>query len=156
MNSSSSFTTVVVGGLAVHVYGLASLPPTSPSIPASPIAVLFLLHGRYGAALEPKTVAAATALVQHAAEQRQQAGSASSRPLLVVTFDQRNHGERVVDMHKNKGWKDKFDKDAVDESDELDNLSHASDMLAIQSESSGHHMSSLATRIRRSRTANLD
>lgn len=54
--------------------------------------------------------------------------------MIIVSFDQRNHGERLVNINKNRGFKDNFNflpKLARGEG-ELDNESHAVDMYNIQ------------------------
>lgn len=105
---------LTVGGLPITVFGLSSSAPSPKGL-----AVLFLCHGRFGSAADPKIAAFATSLVAHA---RAQLGTSPGKDLLVVTFDQRNHGERVVDKARNKGWKDRG------EVAEVDNVSHAVDM----------------------------
>lgn len=117
---------LTVGGIATQVYGVSSLPSSTPN----GLAVLFLLHGRFGSAAEASTVSWANSFLDHTRAEREKAGE--GKELLVVTFDQRNHGERTVDAIKNKGWKDRA---GVGEG--LDNVGHAVDMLAIQSECTG-------------------
>ena len=112
-----------VGGLPVQVFGLDAVSPPSPH----GLAVLFLCHGRFGCAADPKIAAFATSLVTHA---RAELAKAPGKDLLVVTFDQRNHGQRVVDQTRNKSWRDHG------EVAELENVSHATDMYSIQSECS--------------------
>lgn len=122
---SASARRVVVGGITTQVYGVDALPTDTST---SGLAVLFFLHGRFGKAEEPKMIKWAKAFVDSAREQRRAAGG-SGKSLIVVTFDQRNHGDRTVDAVKNKSWKDK-----VGDGDDLDNPLHAQDMLSIQSE----------------------
>ena len=57
-------------------------------------------------------------MLDYAQEQRK-AGK-EGKDLLVVAFDQRNHGERIVDSLGNESWEK--------------NKGHAIDMYAIQSE----------------------
>ncbi|GAA6062521.1 hypothetical protein JCM10212_001571 [Sporobolomyces blumeae] len=126
--------TYTVGGLPVHVYGLERLGQGEGR--RRDVAVLFLLHGRLGRASHPLISTFANRLV---------AGPESSPPrqegdldLVVVTFDQRNHGHRVVDYERNLGWReggkmrDQERKERGVRDDELDNESHAVDMMAIQ------------------------
>ena len=132
--SPANSTTLTVGGLPVQVYGVDHLSPTSI---AKPVAVLFLLHGRFGAASDKLISTFASTLLTAPI------GSSDARhkDLLVVTFDQRNHGHRTVAREKNFGWKEGGKRRAKEREDqgmkeeELDNLSHAVDMMAIQSES---------------------
>ncbi|SCZ99637.1 BZ3500_MvSof-1268-A1-R1_Chr3-1g06176 [Microbotryum saponariae] len=112
-----------IGGIAAHVYGLSSplLRNTSSGVPdtAEGVTVLFFLHGRFGHSLEPRYVKP----IQSFLEAAERAG----KKLVVIAFDQRNHGQRTVDKDRNKGWKD--DGTKVGESN---NESHAGDMIAIQ------------------------
>ncbi|GAA6006723.1 hypothetical protein JCM11491_003157 [Sporobolomyces phaffii] len=125
-------TAFTVGGLPVQVYGLDSLSPTSIS---KPLSVLFLLHGRFGAASDKLIATFASTLlaapVGHSHHDR-------TKDLVVVTFDQRNHGHRTVEREKNFGWREGGKKRAQDrrdqgiQDDELDNPFHAVDMMSIQ------------------------
>ncbi|GAA5984014.1 hypothetical protein JCM5350_004992 [Sporobolomyces pararoseus] len=123
--------TLTLGGLPVHVYGLDQLSPTSIK---KPISVLFLLHGRFGAASDKLIGTFASTLLTPPigfTEQRE-------KDLIVVTFDQRNHGHRTVEREKNFGWKEGGKKRAAErqekgmKDEDLDNLSHAVDMMSMQ------------------------
>lgn len=114
-------TSLSIGGIPLTVYGLSSTPPSPHGT-----AVLFLLHGRFGSAAQPRLVAFANSLVAHAKNSQERS---AGKDLLVVTFDQRNHGERGVDPERNKGWRDK------EVSEQIENESHAVHMYSIQSES---------------------
>jgi len=125
----------VIGGLPVQVYGLGDhLSPTSI---AKPLSVLFLLHGRLGRASHPLISQFATTLLTPPIGFKEQE---RQKDLIVVTFDQRNHGHRVVENEKNLGWKEGGKKRAKEreekgiKEEELDNVSHAVDMMAIQGE----------------------
>lgn len=111
-----------VGGIQTQIYGLHNLTPSPDGL-----AVLFFLHGRFGSAAERNIVKWANSFVSNAATEREKAGG-KGKQLVVVTFDQRNHGERTVDSEKNKGW-----REGKSEAEGLDNEAHAVDMLAIQS-----------------------
>ncbi|BGP43711.1 hypothetical protein JCM10449v2_007756 [Rhodotorula kratochvilovae] len=121
---------LVVGGLPVSVYGLEALTQGQ-----SDVAVCFLLHGRMGRAAHPLIDRFAQRLVAYAAEQR---AHNDGWDLIVVTFDQRNHGHREVDRERNLGWAEGGKKHAQERKDkgvqdhELDNVAHAVDMMAIQ------------------------
>ncbi|GAA5902328.1 alpha/beta hydrolase family protein [Sporobolomyces salmoneus] len=131
-STSPPATTFTVGGLPIQVYGLESLSPTSI---AKPIAVLFLLHGRFGAASDKLISTFASTLLSPPVGPTV---PKTQSDLLVVTFDQRNHGHRTVEREKNFGWKEGGKKRAKEreeqgmKEDELDNASHAVDMMAIQ------------------------
>ncbi|OSX59075.1 hypothetical protein POSPLADRAFT_1151946 [Postia placenta MAD-698-R-SB12] len=108
--------TLNVGGIAVHVYSTPSATDAS-----APVSVLFFLHGRTGSAQDSEWVAEST--LGWIDEQRKASGK-SAEDLLIVTFDQRNHGARVVDLHSNSGWR---------EQPPAKNDRHALDMYAIHS-----------------------
>lgn len=130
----SSPQTYTVGGLPLQVYGIDHLAPTSL---AKPLSVIFLLHGRLGSATHPLISKFATTLLTPPIGFKEQE---RQKDLIVVTFDQRNHGHRVVENEKNLGWKEGGKKRAKEreekgiKAEELDNMSHAVDMMAIQSE----------------------
>ncbi|THH02614.1 hypothetical protein EW026_g333 [Hermanssonia centrifuga] len=98
--------TVVIAGLPVHVYSEGGLEAIS-----GPVSVLFLLHGRMGSAHQIDSVAEEAMKV--VSEKRQ--SKEASIGLIVVTFDQRNHGERLVDTFANGAWKENGnDRHAID------------------------------------------
>ncbi|KAH9930068.1 Alpha/Beta hydrolase protein [Fomitopsis serialis] len=106
--------TIVIGGITVNVY---SLPGATE--PSAPVAVLFFLHGRTGKAGDCEWVAHST--LEWTDELRMSAG-VQGQDLLVVTLDQRNHGDRTVDQRSNGGWR---------ENPPARNDRHAVDMYAI-------------------------
>ncbi|GAA5836059.1 hypothetical protein JCM5353_003497 [Sporobolomyces roseus] len=128
----SSPQTYTVGGLPLQVYGIDHLAPTSL---AKPLSVIFLLHGRLGSATHPLISKFATTLLTPPIGFKEQE---RQKDLIVVTFDQRNHGHRVVENEKNLGWKEGGRKRAKEreekgiKEEDLDNMSHAVDMMAIQ------------------------
>ncbi|GAA5895487.1 hypothetical protein JCM8208_005246 [Rhodotorula glutinis] len=132
-------STLVVGGLPVTVYGLDHLTPTQPGQPAAattkPLAVAFLLHGRGQRSDDKLMVRFADRLVDYS---HAHGGDATERDLVVVTFDQRNHGHRLVDKDRQLGWLEPGKRRAQERlaaglaPNELDNPSHASDMMAMQ------------------------
>jgi len=92
------------------IYGLSELPkePTA-------VELLFFLHGRMSdrKALDAPIRAVLPKL---------------TRPTVVVTFDQRNHGERLVEIKANMGW-----NDYPEPKETFDNEDHAVDMACIYS-----------------------
>lgn len=135
---------LVVGGLPVAVYGLPAL--TVPASASSGLAVLFLLHGRGESSQSDYLTTLATKLVESARDKRAQVSPLGAdsekkraKDLLVVTFDQRNHGHRLVDAERNMGWMEGGRKRAAARKEkgikphELDNEGHAYDMMAMQS-----------------------
>ena len=96
-------TTYLIGGIQAHIYGLENVHS------ASNVDVVFLLHGR------TRTWADNVPWAHDIIELSQ--SSSSSRPLLAVTFDARNHGARMVDKAKNDSWAE-------------GNATHAQDMYA--------------------------
>lgn len=115
-----------IGGIALNIYNLDHI-----STSTNEVAVLFFLHGRFGSSQDKSTLNAITTVISHA-NAHQEAGK---KDLVVVTLDQRNHGSRLVNMERNRAWKDNFpgfDFLSAKRAEELDNPSHASDMYAIQ------------------------
>ncbi|KAJ3553520.1 hypothetical protein NM688_g3567 [Phlebia brevispora] len=101
----------VIAGLPVHVFSERQWTERS-----GPVAILFFMHGRTGTAKGIQWVAEDA--LKRVAEHRKKNKSATD--LIVVTFDQRNHGDRLIDSHANGAWK------------KGNNERHAIDMYAIQ------------------------
>lgn len=131
------------------MYGLPAL--SVPASSSSGLAVLFLLHGRGEDSQIGYITQLATKLVESARDKRAHvspigaAGAATTKrakDLLVVTFDQRNHGHRLVDPERNMSWMEAGRRRAKVRQErgmaphDLDNENHAFDMFAMQSESS--------------------
>ncbi|KAH8093702.1 Alpha/Beta hydrolase protein [Cristinia sonorae] len=91
--ASHSKKQLVVAGLNVEVY-------SNEKDTASEVAVLFLLHGRGSSAQSVQWVA--ESVLDQIAEKRSTPQSGPA--LLVVAFDQRNHGSRLVNSLANVGW----------------------------------------------------
>ncbi|KAF8920121.1 Alpha/Beta hydrolase protein [Mucidula mucida] len=106
--SAQTEQTFLVGGLEANVYSRSSQTP-------GPAVVMFVLHGRHGNCKDPATTSIVNGLLQNNAKQ--------SRNLYVVTFDQRNHGHRLVNETANKGWSKSPDRH---------NDRHATDMYSMQ------------------------
>jgi len=105
--STISKQIVVIAGITVNVCSYIPLEERG-----RPLAVLFLLHGRHGSTKEVERVV--NDVLVHAQSQ-----GPSERDLVVVTFDHRNHGTRVVNRIANDDWT-------------AHNERHALDMYAIQ------------------------
>ncbi|KAF5367053.1 hypothetical protein D9758_004056 [Tetrapyrgos nigripes] len=101
-----------VGGLPVHVHS------NSQSNHAKPVAILFFLHGRNGECGRLKDFIDSIYSQVHDKEQD------LKHELVIVSFDHRNHGHRLVDEKANMGW----NRDAS-----KCNPRHAIDMYSIQS-----------------------
>ena len=103
---SYSKTTYVIGGISVHVYNGDALIPyiqgfnhSQVHVDEIPINVNYLLHGRTRSYKD--TEAIAYNILKQTEQKRKLANSA---PLVCVTFDLRNHGERIIDDSKNEDW----------------------------------------------------
>lgn len=105
---SVSKVTLPVAGLYVDIYGLSELPPD-----ASAISCLWLHHPRLGTKDRMTAIASRALSAWH---QRQ----SSSRGLIAVAVDQRNHGTRKISDAANQAWKQ-------------GNRTHAQDMFGIVS-----------------------
>jgi hypothetical protein len=90
-----SSRTYHIAGILTTVYGLEELPSSCESV-----ACLWLLHPR----LQTKeTMGPVGASVIHDWNRRRKS-SGSTKGLIAVAFDQRNHGSREVDKLANKAW----------------------------------------------------
>lgn len=99
-----------IAGITVSILGLSSLPPSCTSL-----TILYLLH--------PRLQSAATMLpIGHhilTAWSTHQSSLPPTHPsrthgLLALTFDQRNHGARLVDSIGNDSWRDGNPRHAQD------------------------------------------
>ena len=115
MDSTQS-TKVSVSGLETHVYGLGDVLKS----PASSVDVVFILHGRTQKWSDYEPMALAIL-----AKDKVASTTEVRRGLLVVSFDQRNHGHRQVSQVANQTWAD-------------GNELHASVLLSL-SRTSEHH-----------------
>ncbi|KAF1962436.1 hypothetical protein CC80DRAFT_160974 [Byssothecium circinans] len=94
-----STQTHTIAGILTHVHGLSELPPSTTSV-----ACLWLLHPRLQTA---ETMLPIAASILHAWNSRI-AGTQNINPpkgLIAVSFDQRNHGTRLVDKLHNEAWR---------------------------------------------------
>lgn len=104
--ASFSKITYNISGIAVHVYNSDVLVPYIQSFNKSlvhideiPINIIYLLHPR-GVSYK-LTEAIGYNILSQVEQKRQQHGGV---PLICVTFDLRNHGERTIDASKNEDW----------------------------------------------------
>ncbi|KPI44763.1 uncharacterized protein AB675_8424 [Cyphellophora attinorum] len=102
-----SRTTVHIAGILTHIHGLAELPPA-----CTEVAVLWLLHPRLQTAECMWPFAAH--LVRHHYDLHARRGTSPKLGFIAVSFDQRNHGTRLVDAHANKAWRDGNERHAQD------------------------------------------
>ncbi|KII84049.1 hypothetical protein PLICRDRAFT_46391 [Plicaturopsis crispa FD-325 SS-3] len=101
--------TLPIAGLLVNVFGLKELRAHKP-----PITVLFHLHGRGGSALREQTLCRTLYAGIVSRRDGEREGGEEGRDLLVVSFDQRNHGTRVVAEGANMSWKEGNERHAQD------------------------------------------
>jgi len=111
-------TTIPVAGLVVHVHTQDGIDLKS----GRPVAAVFLLHGRLGEAQSTQIDGLATSILSRTRDAGQTQSVA--KDLIVVTFDHRNHGTRLVEAQSNEGWARKGKG--------VHNAKHAIDMFAIQ------------------------
>ncbi|KAJ7671699.1 Alpha/Beta hydrolase protein [Mycena polygramma] len=98
--------TTIIAGLEVHTYTAEKFATST-----KPILALFVLHGRLGSSESDHVQQLISALV-NAAE-----GHAAEKDLMVIAFDQRNHGVRLKNHNSNLGFEE--------------NGNHVQDMYAI-------------------------
>lgn len=95
---------VDVAGLPVYVYGMQQL--TASDARGTPeVCIVIHMHGRTGSARKEDTLARELWRNTMAARSVLAQGS-RMRDFLLVTFDQRNHGERMTHAKGQKTWKD--------------------------------------------------
>ncbi|KAJ8481398.1 hypothetical protein ONZ51_g6024 [Trametes cubensis] len=116
MPASISKQTLVIAGITVNVF-------SRPSAVDAPVTVLFLLHGRTRSDADSEPIA--RGILEEVGRQREesQAQGTQADDLIIVTFDHRNHGARLVDKLANWHW---------EEDPAKSNVRHAVDMYAIQ------------------------
>lgn len=90
---SSIKTTLCIAGIEIHVYSNGQLNDI-PSV----FDLVFTMHGRGNTYLSMEKYAYSI-LKAHG-----ESTKLKGRGLLVVSFDQRNHGHRLVDKIRNEGW----------------------------------------------------
>lgn len=108
-----SSTTFLIAGIPTTVYGLSSLSADTQSL-----SCLWLLHPRGGSHEAMRPLAALCITHWNARRASEQSPRARGTGLIAVTFDQRNHGGRLVDEHANDTWR-------------AGNRRHAQDMFGV-------------------------
>lgn len=93
----------VIQSLQVKIYGLDDVSGT-----AKYIDVVWLLHGRLKSQDDMATIANNILSLWHKNPNSQSTG------VIAISFDQRNHGSRLVDDNANQSWKQGNDNHAVD------------------------------------------
>ncbi len=97
-----------ISGLLTSVFGLDELPPR-----VSEVTCLWLLHPRLQtqACMEP---IASSVILDWNKRLQENSPRKSSKGLIAVSFDQRNHGSREVDKLANEAWRSGNEKHAQD------------------------------------------
>ncbi|TGZ76692.1 hypothetical protein EX30DRAFT_336362 [Ascodesmis nigricans] len=97
----STSTALHLAGLTLTIHGLSHLPPAPARITA-----LHLLHPRL------ETSSYMNAISHHSLSAHHSTNP--SRGLITISFDQRNHGQRLVSAARNEAWKQGNPTHAVD------------------------------------------
>lgn len=103
--------TFPIAGIATTVFGLDELPSQ-----ASTVACLWLLHPRL--ATQERMTGIAATIITDWNKKLAEGQTGSNQGLIAVSFDQRNHGTRLVEPLANEAWKQ-------------GNPRHAQDMFSI-------------------------
>ncbi|KAJ9296999.1 hypothetical protein DTO271G3_4760 [Paecilomyces variotii] len=103
--------TFPIAGIATTVFGLDELPSQ-----ASTVACLWLLHPRL--ATQERMTGIAATIITDWNKKLAEGQTSSNQGLIAVSFDQRNHGTRLVEPLANEAWKQ-------------GNPRHAQDMFSI-------------------------
>lgn len=120
-----SVRTFTIAGIELDVWSTSTNPPPLPpssGLPRLPVTVLFILHGRNNTRNGIANIA--NRMLQLNAATLEEEERTWKRELIVVTFDHRNHGSRLVDANANNGWNLKDNT--------KHNPRHALDMYALQ------------------------
>lgn len=88
-----STETFHIAGIPIHVYGLTELKASNP------VDCLWLLHRRNGDYTQM------TSFANRVIKAWISNPLSSTRGLIAIAFDHRNHGARLVDPVANKGWR---------------------------------------------------
>lgn len=100
--------TLPIAGLLCAIYGLSELPPSTSSL-----ACLWLLHPRLQSQ-ECMAPIAASILHDYNKSRTKGPGGKGQKGLIAISFDQRNHGSRLVDALANESWRGGNERHAVD------------------------------------------
>ncbi|KAI0782302.1 hypothetical protein C8Q75DRAFT_727589 [Abortiporus biennis] len=112
--------TFVISGLTVDVYSYPQLNTTHTTAKKRPLVVQFLLHSAFSSSKKTRWVV--ESFFEKLAKKRE-GTQAVLADLLIITFDHRNHGVRLVDQIANYPWS---------KIPERNNDRHAIDMYAIE------------------------
>lgn len=110
---SISSKTYHIAGILTTVYGLEELPKSCTGI-----SVLWLLHPRLQTKDTMYSIGATIIAAYNASITTSSSSSGPKKGLIAVTFDQRNHGSRLVVPLANEAWRQ-------------ENPTHAQDMFSI-------------------------
>ncbi|SCV30486.1 uncharacterized protein FFB14_03073 [Fusarium fujikuroi] len=92
----SSKSCLVVGGVQIYLYGLEDLD----DLPSDDIAVLYLAHNRTRTYLVTEGIAHEILHIYRTDRRRKR------MPMIAVTMNMRNHGDREIDQRANQTWSD--------------------------------------------------
>lgn len=107
-SSTISKTKHHIAGIEVTIYGASEISSSTTSI-----SCLFLLHPRLET-LDYVDPIALRCLESHHSKLKQSTQSESSKGLIIATFDQRNHGSRLVSTKANESWRSGNELHAID------------------------------------------
>lgn len=110
---SISRKTFPIAGIVTTVFGLDELPPN-----ASDVACLWLLHPRLATQDRMSGIASSVITDWNNRIRGCTASNQQVKGLIAVSFDQRNHGTRLIDPLANEAWKQ-------------GNPRHAQDMFSV-------------------------
>lgn len=99
-----SSTVYPIAGILTTVYGLSELPAN-----ISELACLWLLHPRLQTQASMAPLAA-----QSIHNWNSRRGNSAGKGLIAISFDQRNHGSRLVDKMANEAWRQGNERHAQD------------------------------------------
>ncbi|KAF3932733.1 hypothetical protein ABW19_dt0204889 [Dactylella cylindrospora] len=102
-NSSISKQKHHIAGIEVTIYGVSELSPSANSV-----ACLILLHPRL------ETLAYVEPIALRCLQAYHTTSSQSEKGLIVASFDQRNHGSRLVSHKANEAWRSGNELHAID------------------------------------------
>ncbi|KAE9964100.1 hypothetical protein BLS_008648 [Venturia inaequalis] len=100
---SISTTVYPIAGILTTVYGLSELPAN-----CSELSCLWLLHPRL------QTQASMAPLAAQSIHNWNSRRAKSGKGLIAISFDQRNHGSRLVDAMANQAWRQGNERHAQD------------------------------------------
>ena len=89
-------TEMLIGGIPVTLHNAEALVPASGAI--TEVAVLFVLHGRFGNRKDKPVTRLINAILERTAKEK--AAGGAGKNCVIVALDQRNHGERLVNKDR--------------------------------------------------------